>query len=104
MNKTLSLGGKQMENKELIIKVTQQKNNMEYYYEKLIQERFEGEKKIRTEVYNGDTWKFIRETVNNNFRKASLMINNQEIKLKVPSKKRVSMELSRLLDMDINLK
>jgi len=73
-------------------------------YEKDIIERLENEKKIRTEIFIGNGWNFIRETLNGSFRKALFNINGKMVKLRIPSKKNISIELKERLNIDVKLK
>lgn len=73
-------------------------------YEKDIIERLEKGRKIKTEIFIGNGWNFIRETANGSFRKALFNINGEVIKLRIPSKKNIAIELKERLNIDVKLK
>lgn len=95
-----------------ILEITELKESFKKYliktktaeYTKEVREILENEKKVKIEIYRGEAWEYIRETLNGNFMKASFTVNGKEIKLKVPSKKQIAEALKEKLNIDIKLK
>ena len=62
-------------------------------------------KKYREQFYSGDNWSYHRVTdQKGNFIRATFIVNEEEIKLKSPSKRQVKKYLQENLGIEVNLK